>query len=372
MLSRNSVRAYSSAVNGIKIASKNSPSELTSLSVVVDNAGSKNGKFGTGHLLSKFAFSNNKAKSALRFTRESEILGGTFEGKVTRDALVLKTTFLKQNLPYYVEELGNVLANTQYTPHEFNEVVLPSVKAEVKNAFANPHFNGLEKLHEISFRRGLGAPLFYNESTPLEVEDVKQFAEQNFNASNIAIYSEGADEADLTQFVKESAFADLPQGSKASSVPVDFYKGQEARVPAVGQSAALIGLPVKPADFGKYEVLSAAIGSTTLSSSNAPLFNIPGATSHLYKYNDAGLFVISVSGSAESVAQGIKQAKKIADSVSSSDLQKAVKDAELSVALQSTVAHPLSIQVSAGEAPIKEFNYVAVGDLNVLPFAADL
>ena len=36
---------------------------------------------------------NNGAKSALRFTRESELLGGTFESKVTRDALILNTTF---------------------------------------------------------------------------------------------------------------------------------------------------------------------------------------------------------------------------------------------------------------------------------------
>ncbi|CAK9441737.1 uncharacterized protein LODBEIA_P56050 [Lodderomyces beijingensis] len=374
MLSRTAIRAYSSIPNGIKVASKQSVNDLTKLAVVVDNAGSKNGKHGVAHLLSKFAFANTGAKSALRFTRESELLGATFEGKVTRDALVLETAFLKQDLPYFVEALGNVLANTQFTPHEFSEVVLPSAKAETKLKHADSHFAGLDKLHEITFRKGLGNPLLYDGATPVSVDDVAEFAHETFTGANVSVLSAGADEADLTKFVQESAFSQIPQGAtKAASAPTDFFKNQEARIPlAGGKSTALIGFPVKPADFGKYEVLSAAIGSSVVPAPAAPLLQIPGAVSHLYKYRDAGLFVISVSGTAEEVAAGIKQAKKVADSVSSSELSKAVKAAELSVVLQSTVAYPLSIKVSASQAPTKDFNYVAVGDLSVLPFAADL
>ncbi|CCG21934.1 Qcr2 ubiquinol-cytochrome-c reductase [Candida orthopsilosis Co 90-125] len=372
MLSRTAVRAYSSVPNGIKISTKESVNGLTKLHVVVTNAGAKDGKFGTSHLLSKFAFLNNGAKSALRFTRESELLGGHFKGHVKRDALVLKTKFLKQDLPYYVEALGNVLSNTQFTPHEFEEVVLPSALAEARAAHSNSHFTGLEKLHEITFRRGLGAPLYYHESTPIQVEELAQYAQDNFTGENIQIVAQGADEADLTKFVEESAFCYLPKGSKAQAAPTEFHKNAEARIPATGKSTALIGFPIKPADFGKYEVLSAAIGTSTLPTSVAPLFKIPGATSHLYKYNDAGLFVISVSGKASDVAQGIRQAKKVAESVTSSDLNKAVKSAELSIALQSKVAHPLEFKPTAADAPVKDFNYVAVGDLDVLPFASEL
>ncbi|KAI3403313.1 QCR2 [Candida oxycetoniae] len=374
MLSRSSIRAYSTVPNGIKIASKRPQNELTKLSVIVQNAGSKNGKFGTGHLLSKFAFSSTGPKSALRFTRESELLGGVFDAKVTRDALVLNAAFLKQDLPYYVEAFGNVLANTRFTPHEYEEVVLPAAKYEALAAHADPHFSGLEKLHELTFNKGLGNPLLYSDSTPVNVEEVAGFAKENFTAENVSIFSEGAIEADLAKFVEESAFSSLPRGSNptSSSTPIDVHKNQEARIPSAGKSAALLGFPIKPADFGKYEVLSAAIGTSTLPTSDAPLFNIPGATSHLYKYNDAGLFVISVSGKADEVAQGIKAAKKVAESISNSQLEKSVKAAELSVALQSTVSNPLSIKVSASQAPLKDFNYVAVGDLNVLPFASEL
>lgn len=84
------------------------------------------------------------------------------------------------------------------------------------------------------------------------------------------------------------------------------------------------------------------------------------------------LYVISVSGEASQVAQGIKQAKSVAESVSSSALSEAVKAAELSVALQSTVDSPLNVKVVAEEVPISKFNYVAVGDLDVLPYADEL
>ena len=76
--------------------------------------------------------------------------------------------------------MGNVVSNTQFAPHEFNEIVLPTANAETKLANANPAFTGVEKLHEITFRRGLGNPLFYNESTPIKLEEVAQFSKNNF------------------------------------------------------------------------------------------------------------------------------------------------------------------------------------------------
>ena len=56
MLSRASIRAYSSIPNSVKIAAKESATDLTKLSVIINNAGSKTGKLGVSHLLSKFTF----------------------------------------------------------------------------------------------------------------------------------------------------------------------------------------------------------------------------------------------------------------------------------------------------------------------------
>ncbi|EGW32161.1 ubiquinol-cytochrome-c reductase complex core protein 2 mitochondrial precursor [Spathaspora passalidarum NRRL Y-27907] len=368
MLSR---RAYSSAASALKVAARDSASELTTLSVVVKNAGSKNGaKSGLSHLLSKYTFLNTQSKSALRFARESELLGGAFSSQVTRDALILNTQFLKADLPYYVEALGNVLAGTQFRPHEYVEVVLPAARAEYQAARLDNAYNALEELHAISFRKGLGNPLLYDGTTPISSEEVQQFAQESFKSGNVSVLADGANSEDLLGFVQESLLTQLPAGA-SESTPVEIFKGKESRIRASGQSVALIGVPIKPADFGKYEVLSAAIGSAILPSANTQLGKIGGA-SQVYKYQDAGLFVVSVSGTGAQVAQGIKQAKKIVDSVANSELTNAVKSAELALALQSSVVSPADVKVEAAQAPLGDFNYVAIGDVDVLPYASDL
>ncbi|EGV64769.1 ubiquinol-cytochrome c reductase core subunit 1 [Yamadazyma tenuis] len=374
-MSRAAFRSYSSAAAPLKVAARDAPGNLTTLSVIVNNAGSKAGKSGVAHLLSKFNFMNTESKSALRFTRESELLGGVVSTDVTRDAIVLKTQFLKEDLPYYVEALGNVLTKTSFRPHELPETVLPAALNEYENAHASNAFVASEALHEISFRRGYGHPLYYDGTKTYTSEDVAQFASEVYTAGNVSIVASGAVEADLVKFIGESAFSELPTGS-TSAVAVKAYTGKEARVRVSGQSLAVIGVPIKPAEFAKYDILSATIGSAYLPATNTPLFQIPGASSQVYKYQDAGLFVVSVAGSDSAVvAEGIKKVKAVVDSITASDLSKSVKAAKLAVALESTLESPLEYAIDASAAKggkLSSFNYVAVGDVDVLPFADEL
>ncbi|KAK6460392.1 ubiquinol-cytochrome-c reductase complex core protein 2 mitochondrial precursor [Scheffersomyces coipomensis] len=376
MLSRAATRrAYSTAAAQavVKTTAKDTSGNLTNLTVVVNNAGAKVGKSGIAHLLSKFNFLNTGAKSALRFTRESELLGAQFSSNVTRDALVLNTSFLKADLPYFVEALGNVLVNTSFRPHELVENVYPTAKADYETAIKSNSYVGLEELHELSFRKGLGNGLLYDGSNKITLDEIKQFAQQAYTKSNVSVFGAGAVEEDLVKFINESPFAELPTGETIKS-SVSIFKGKESRIKTYGESAVLVGIPIKPTEFGKFEVLSSAIGSSVLSSDiSAPLFNLPGvdASSTVLKYQDAGLFVITIKGaSSADVSAAVKQVKKI---VESADLKSATKKAELSIALQSTFEAPLSLKVDA-TTPIKlvEFNYVAVGEVDALPYADEL
>lgn len=373
MLSRVSARSYSTAVNSIKTVTKDSAGHLTKLTVVVDNAGSKAGKSGEAHLLSKFNFLNTASKSALRFTRESELLGGIVSSKVTRDAIILKTEFLKEDLPFYVQELGNVLTKTSFRPHEFTETVLPVAKAEYEAAHASNVFKAFESLHELSFRKGLGQPLYYDGLKKITVDDVKEFASSVYNTSNVTVYATGASEADLSNFINESAFSSLPQGS-SSSIPVHFHTDKEARIKSAGENVAIIAIPVKPSDFGAYQVLSAALGNVNLPGASNPLSKIPGASSKLLRHKEAGLFLAGIVNPDPSVvASGIRDIKKTLESVASSDLSSAVKPAKLSSALESSFDSPSDFEISSpGSVNVKQFNYVAVGDLDVLPYADEL
>lgn len=372
---RVSARSYSTASQSIKLLSRDAPGHLTTLSAIVNNSGSKAGKSGVSHLLSKYNFLNTEFKSALRFTRESELLGAKFSTNVTRDAIILNAQFLREDLPYFVEAFGNVLTRTSFRPHEFPETVLPAAKAEYESAIKSNKFVGLESLHELSFRRGLGQPLYYDGTNKITLDEVKEFASEVYNASNVNLVASGANKDDLLKFVGESSLSELSIGS-SKQIPVELFQNKESRIRSSGESIAFIGIPIKKADFAKYEILSAAIGTSNLPGSSAPLSKIQGADSQLYKYQDAGLFVVSVSGEASSVATGIKAAKKVLDSVSASQLSAAIKPAKLSVALQSAFEFPHVINVDEASAKsafkLSDFNYVAIGNTDVLPYVNEL
>lgn len=376
MLSRVSARSYSTAAQSVKVLSREAPGNLSTLSVVVNNAGSKNGKSGIAHLLSKYNFLNTEVKSALRFTRESELLGARYNTNVTRDAIILNTSFLREDLPYFVEALGNVLTKTSFRPHELNETVLPVAKAEYQEAIKSNNFVALEALHELTFRRGYGKPLYYDGLSKISVEDIQQYATEVYNVNNINLVASGVNKEDLTKFIGETSFSELKSGS-LTPVETATFQGQESRIRSNGENVAIIGVPVAKADFAKYEVLSASIGNSVLQGVVSPLSKIPGADSQLFKYQDAGLFVVSVSNSdAQVVADGIRSAKQIVQSVTSSQLADSVKAAQLVLALQDSFEFPHDVKVSEASAQqpakVDNFNYVAVGNTDVLPYANEL
>ena len=60
-------------------------------------------------------FKNTQRRSALRITRESELLGGQLSASHTREALVLEASFLRDDLPFFAELLAEVVSSTKYT-----------------------------------------------------------------------------------------------------------------------------------------------------------------------------------------------------------------------------------------------------------------
>lgn len=58
---------------------------------------------------------NTQRRSALRITRESELLGGQLASSHTREAVVLEASFLREDLPYFAELLAEVVSQTKYT-----------------------------------------------------------------------------------------------------------------------------------------------------------------------------------------------------------------------------------------------------------------
>lgn len=104
---------------GVKFASRDLPGPTTHLAVVA-KAGSRFEPLpGYSDGLEKFAFKNTLRRSSLRITRESELLGSELLAYHSRENLVLSARFLRADLPYFVELLGEVISQTKFTGKVF-------------------------------------------------------------------------------------------------------------------------------------------------------------------------------------------------------------------------------------------------------------
>lgn len=326
---------------------------VSSLKVVVKNAGSKSASAGLAHLLSTSAFLDTTEKSGLRLKREAELLGGEYSAEVTRDALVLKATFLKESLPFFVNSLASTLSDAAYKPHELNEIAGPYASQVYATESANPEFKALEELHAVSYRSGLGLPLYYDGSKSYTNEDIKTLAKEAFLSENVEIIGENVNAADLEKIVSESKFASLPKGNDVIAQKQPTYTGAESRIRQAGKTSAVIGLPVE--DASAYELVAAGLISSVPESFSATV------DSKVLSYEGSNLFYFSVtSPNASEVSTIISAAAK---ALKSTDFSKYSKLASL-LAGKEVAAKSVSVPA--------DFNLVVVGDVDAVPLKSEL
>ncbi|SCV04853.1 LAMI_0H19966g1_1 [Lachancea mirantina] len=355
------------SVRRLTVSATDGSGKISSLAVKV-HAGSRYAtKDGVSHLLSRFNFQNTSSKSALRLVRESELLGGKFESTVDREFITLKATFLKEDLPYYVSALGDVIYKTSFKAHELSEVVLPAAKHDLAVSQTCPITQSEELLYSTVFRKDLGNPVLYDGVEKVTVEDVKAYADKVYNKENITIVGKGVNEGDLKRFVNDSLFSSLPQGTPlVKSAKPETYNG-EARLRSVGESVASIAVGVAPEQFAQYELLARYLTSPL--SELAPLVS----KAKLDKYTNHGLFSLYVKGpDASVVASNIK--KVVSELKAGKDISKAKDIAAAQLAVESEASFaPVEIKFdNVKDFKLGKFSYVAVGDVSQLPFADEL
>ncbi|AAS51029.2 ACL199Cp [Eremothecium gossypii ATCC 10895] len=351
----------------LSVAAKDGSGKVSTLSVQVQGGSRYATKDGVAHLLSRFNFHNTGNKSALRLVRESELLGGRFQSTVDREHITLSATFLKEDLPYFVNALADVLYKTSFRPHELAESVLPAATRDAAVARACPVAAAEEALYSVTYRHGLGKPVLYDGVEKVTLEDIKAYADKVYTKENVTVLGQGINEADLKRFVNDSLLASLPSGtSLAGSGNAKTHSG-EARLRHAGSSVAAIAVPVAKADFATYEVLARYLTSDLYALS--PLVH----KAKLDKYTDGGLFSLYVkSAEAAKAAADIK--KVVADLKAGKDISVARKYAALQLAVENdSAASPVSLKLeNAKDFKLGKFNYVAVGDVSNLPFADEL
>lgn len=334
-------------VGGIKVASRDVAGPTTKLAVVAKAGTRYQAAPGLTSGLEQFAFKNTYKRSALRITRESELLGGQLTAYHTREALVLEAKFLREDLPYFTELLGEVISQTKYTPHEYHEEVEPLIKISQEKILGNVSELAINSAHGIAFHRGLGAPLYPTSSSPLNKYlsegTISKFSQSAYSKPNIAVVANGASQAELSKWVGEF-FTETPSAAAPISGEATKYYGGEERIAHASGNAFVIAFPGSSSFTagGSYKpeiaVLAALLGGQSsikwspgfsiLSKAAASFPGASAATTH-FAYSDAGLLTIQFSGNALAIrnasGKAVESLKSISEgTISQEDFTKAV------------------------------------------------
>ncbi|KAI9933352.1 hypothetical protein ASPWEDRAFT_185518 [Aspergillus wentii DTO 134E9] len=337
--------------SGLKIANREVSGPTSTLALVA-KAGSRYQPFpGFSDVLEHFAFKSTLKRSALRITREVELLGGEVSSTHSRENVVLKAKFLSNDLPYFTELLAEVASQTKFPAHELNEVVFKLFKIRQAALAANPENVALDAAHSLAFHRGLGDSVTPSSYVPVEkylsAEALSEYAQEAYAKSNIALVGSGPNSADLSKWAGEF-FKEVPSTGSSSHYKVlpksaSKYFGGEQRISSKAGSSVVIAFPGS-SSFGtsgykpEASVLAALLGGEStikwtpgfsLLSKGAQSFPQARASAQNQTYSDAGLFTIAVSGKAEHVA-GLSQLavdnlkKTAAGEIAGEEIKKAV------------------------------------------------
>ncbi|KAI5295900.1 ubiquinol-cytochrome c reductase core subunit 1 [Ascosphaera acerosa] len=410
---------------GIKYANQNIPGLTGSLTVVAKGGSRYQASEGFSEVLEKFAFKSTAKRSQLRITRETELLGGDLSASHNRETLLLTAKFLNQDLPYFAELFAEVLQSTRYTQHEVDELVIPQVKFTQGKQASSATSLAQNAAHCAAFHTGLGNSVIPPHSAPwkknISAESVSAFATNLFTKSNLAIVGSGNNTADLGKWIHQF-FPALPaSGTSDPFAPkphvASRYYGGEARIPSVAGNALTIAFDGSSRATGQkyrpaFAVLAELIGGSSnlkwshgTSLLSAVKADVPGPVTFATAnnaYSDAGLLTITLSGSAASIKLAaspvVEAIKTVADKgVAAEAVQKAIANAKYRLAESvsaESVGHDLlfkgevsnlassladletvtaeQIKAAAREMLESRASIAAVGDLDVLPYAADI
>lgn len=400
---------------GTKTVSKDTGSPTSSLAVVI-KAGSRYQPLpGLSHALEHFAFKSTLKRSALFITREVELMGGVLETSLSRENIVYKARFLRGDLPYFAELLGDVVTKTKLIPYEYNERVIPTMENEVNIAYSNPSYVALEAAHASAYHHGLGLDKLSVVRKDFGVEEIAAFAGAAFNQSNLAVVGSGVPHAELNKYTTEF-FADVPAGETLKTHAPTYYGGESRAWSKAGNSVVIAfpGSAGGPAFKAELSILSYILGGQSTikwSSGNSLLGKVvekyPGVTavSKNITYSDTGLFYVAVEGPAPSLVKALPDvvnAIKGVSSITAEDLKRAIQNAKFDF-YTAAEENALSLEsigqsiIATGKIPqvqesIKALESVtldsvkkaastilagkaavgAVGDLHILPYASDI
>lgn len=225
------VRAFSTSARVLPLASRENAAGWAKISVAVRAGARVENAPGSAAALKHWLLQgSNIHRSALAGVRESELRGITLSTSLTKDALLLNASFLKQDTSFVVNLLGDALQPT-LKPWEFTEHVVPALQAESEALAHSPEVAGIEALSATAYHaRGPGQASVAHPASPLSYETVRQFAESSLVQDKLAIAANGIELTKLEDLVQGS-FSSLRSGFAVEAQGPTTYFGGDARIP---------------------------------------------------------------------------------------------------------------------------------------------
>ncbi|PVU95662.1 hypothetical protein BB559_001257 [Furculomyces boomerangus] len=303
--------------NGIKVAALDSKKDglMGSVSIVI-NAGSRFeslDNIGASHYLKAFGFRNSAKSTSFRKVREAELQGAILSSSVGRENVVYSVECFKQDIPYFLTNLSEMVTSTLYNPWEFDEINgLVHLESSIANA--NPQTFLTEKLHQAGFRSGLGNSIYASFPNQIEgSETVKAFSDSRIGSNTVAVVGTGIDSSELVKLVDSSVLSKLAAVNVSSSSPSKFHSGTESHTNVSG-SVAHYALAFQASDPTTAALLSECLGTQShlkWGNGTSPLSAIAlkhGAQVNAFSssYSDASIVGVMVSSSANNISEVVR------------------------------------------------------------------
>ncbi|KAJ2483742.1 ubiquinol-cytochrome c reductase core subunit 1 [Coemansia sp. RSA 2131] len=335
--------AVTSTANGIRVAATGGDSGLATISLVI-NAGSRHETVetaGAAHYLKAFGFRNTQGRTSFRTIREAELNGAQLTAEATRENITYRVQCFPDAVPYFVDVLGDIAAETRFAEHEFRDVSR-IVEFEALSARADSVTRALDGVHQAAFRGGLGNSLYAPHASPVATGNaVAQYAKSALVGGRVAVVATGVDATELARLVSESKLAQLPSQGAPALEAARFVGGmQQVYESASPVAHYALAFPCAP---GAARVLEALLGSRRAKwgVGSSPLAQAASrlgfsAEAFSFSYSDAGVVGVLVSAQATHMRDAVKQVaecvQKHAARPDASAVQRAVAAARVDVA----------------------------------------
>jgi processing peptidase subunit alpha len=245
--------------NGLRVASSNSASPLSSLGVFVDS-GSRHetgGTAGISNFLEHVAFKSTSNISDFRLVRDMLKVGANVTCYTSRQHTIYAADCMRNHMPYVTNALGDCLQNPLFLQDELDEAAEKYISENEERA-EQMDVQIMEGIHAAAYANNtLGHSLYApTHNLPHFTKEVlEEWTRTYFTADRIVVAGSGVDHAEFVAQVSQS-FGGVPKSSGVETAKANYTGGDvRAHNPAAPDGLAHVALAFETASWHSQDLV---------------------------------------------------------------------------------------------------------------------